>query len=355
MQYKATIIGAQGYAGRELARLLLTHPQIQLAQVFSRNADWHLSHDLPEAASALVKHTLFPEVLSDLSNACQAMDIIFLATPHEVSLQCVPHLYDGKKIIVDLSGAFRLPVGVFEEWYQHTHSATDLLASAQFGLCPQQTDNKSTLIANPGCYATAILMALLPLAQAGLVNDAHIIVDAKSGISGAGRSAKTELLFGEIDNNFFPYKIGAHQHTPEIENTIQQLANVKTQITLTTQVLPIQRGIAASLYIPLQGNKEEVIEQIKNAYQKAYGDYSLVRYAYLPDLNAKEKQLFLSLKNVIGTCRTHISYQIVNNYIVVFSMIDNLLKGAASQAIENANRLCKLPLTSGLEHCQGIL
>lgn len=359
MKYTATILGAQGYTGRELARLLLNHPYIALTQVFSRNPDWHLRHDLPELASDSVEHCLLPDPISGIAEACKEADIIFLATPHEVSLECVPYLYKANKWIIDLSGAFRLPAPLFHEWYQQPHTAHDLLEKAQYGLSPFQSEPAEKLIANPGCYATAVLMALLPLAKAGLVKAGSlkpdVIIDAKSGISGAGRSAKTELLFSEMSENFFPYKVGAHQHTPEIQQVISDFSGVNTQITLTTQVLPIIRGISATLYIPCDTHNAHIMEEVKKAYNDSYENYPFVRHAHLPELNVKEQKTFLSLKKVVGSARTHISYQKVGNHIVVFSMLDNLLKGAASQAIENANRVFGLPLTSGLENCEGTL
>ena len=351
MKYNAAIIGTQGYAGRELARLLLSHPHIELTQVYSRNPDWHLSHDLPEAVPTTVKHSL----VAELSDTCPDVDILFLATPHDVSLELIPLFKNKINWIIDLSGAFRLPAEIFTQWYQQPHSATDELANAQYGLCPWQIKKPTSIIANPGCYATAVLMALLPLANAGLLNDETIIIDAKSGISGAGRGAKTELLFGEITHNFFPYKIGKHQHTPEVEEAINQFTPSKAKILLTTQVLPLPRGISASIYVPHSLASKELVAKVTSAYQQAYENYSLVRFAHLPDLSAKAQQHFLSLQNVVGSCRTHIAYQDVGDHLVIFSMLDNLLKGAASQAIENANRALGLSLTCGLETIEGIL
>jgi len=349
--YKAAIVGAQGYSGRELARILLQHPQIKLTQVYSRNKEWSLADELPEPVATQVTHTHFDE----LYQSPPAVDIIFLATPHEVSLEAAQKLHKKIKWIVDLSGAFRLPAETFSEWYQQPHTAENLLATAQYGLCPWQKAAPASIIANPGCYATAVLMALLPLAAQKVVDISNVVIDAKSGISGAGRSAKTELLFGEINNNFFPYKIGKHQHTPEIQQAIHEFSHKKINPLLTTQVLPIPRGIAASIYIPCKNPAKDFMQQVKQAYQQAYAGYPLVRHAYLGELNTKEQQRLLMLRNVIGSCRTHIAYQQVNDYLVIFSMLDNLLKGAASQAVENANRIFNLPQASGLENIEGIL
>lgn len=345
--YKAAIVGAQGYSGRELARLLLRHPNIQLTHVYSRNPEWALADELPEyRANHVVQGTV-----DSLEKQPPKVDIIFLATPHEVSLALVPALHKAIPWIVDLSGAFRLPVPLFESWYQQTHTAQALLAEAQYGLCPWQQEKPKKIIANPGCYATSVLMALLPLAQHNISLN-NVVIDSKSGISGAGRSAKTELLFGEINNNFFPYKIGKHQHTPEIQHALNHFSAQQITPLLTTQVLPIPRGITSSIYIPLNGVD---MADVKKAYEKAYQDYPLVRHGHLPELPGKSSQRLLMLNNVIGSCRTHIAYQQVNDYLVVFSMLDNLLKGAASQAVENANRIFNLPLTSGLTEWEGLL
>jgi N-acetyl-gamma-glutamyl-phosphate reductase len=345
MKHTAAIIGAQGYSGQELARLLLRHPALQLTQIYSRDPQWHISHDLQEPQAHAIKHRSTHE----LGQTAPDVDIVFLATPHEVSLELIPLLQNKVKWIIDLSGAFRLPPALFEKWYQQPHSATEILKQVQYGLCPWQTQAPTAIIANPGCYATAALMALLPLAAEDLIEDNPIIIDAKSGITGAGRLAKTELLFSEIANNFFSYKIGKHQHTPEIQNTIKNLTQKDLNIILTTQVLSVPRGIYATIYIPFKNVNEDVIQKVKASYQNAYQQDPLARCAYLPELSAKAQQSFLSLRNVVGTARTHIAYQFVDNHLVIFSMIDNLLKGAASQAIENANRILKLPLTTGLE------
>ena len=342
----AAIIGAQGYSGRELARLLLQHPHIQLTHVYTRNPEWRLSDELSEPGAAQVQHGLVEHLNKDIPN----VDIVFLATPHEASIELTKLLYDKVKWIIDLSGAFRLPAEIFDQWYQPAHDAKELLSKAQYGLCPWQQAAPTKLIANPGCYATAVLMALLPFAAAGLVPDQTIIIDAKSGISGAGRTAKNELLFCEMANNFYPYKIGKHQHTPEIQQATLQFTQAKIKPLLTTQVLPIPRGISAALYIPFQGSKEKIIEQVHTAYQQAYTNYPLVKYAYLPDLAHKAQQQLLALRNISGSCRTHIGYEVVDDHIVVFSMIDNLLKGAASQAVENANRILGLDYICGLEN-----
>lgn len=349
--YKAAIVGAQGYAGRELARLLLQHPHIQLTAVYSRNNEWSLAHELPEQAAASVQTLDY----ATLYQTPPAVDILFLATPHEASLEIAEKLTAHVKWIIDLSGAFRLSAHDFAAWYQQPHTAEHLLVQAQYGLCPWQTETPKKIIANPGCYATAVLMALMPLAKQNLLEDNPIIIDAKSGISGAGRSAKSELLFGEIYNNFFPYKIGKHQHTPEIQHAIKTLAKTNIQPLLTTQVLPIPRGISASIYIPYKNSSKDFIEQVENAYQTAYKDYPLVHHVHLKSTPNKEQQHLLMLRSVIGSCRTHIAYQKVDDYLVIFSMLDNLLKGAASQAVENANRIFNLPLACGLEKNEGIL
>lgn len=342
----AAIIGAQGYSGRELARLLLRHPHIQLTHVFTRNPDWRLSEELLEPAAAQVQHGLVQDIAHNIPN----VDMLFLATPHEASIELATLLYNKINWIIDLSGAFRLPVDIYDQWYQPAHTAKELAAMAQYGLCPWQSAAPSKLIANPGCYASAVLMALLPLAAAGWIQQPRIIIDAKSGISGAGRAAKTELLFAEVANNFYPYKIGKHQHTPEIQQAIQQFTQVQISPLLNTQVLPLMRGISAALYIPYQGTDHQIQQDLPALYAQAYANYPLVKHAYLPSLSAKAQHQLLALKNIAGSCSTHIAYQRVDEYLVVFSLLDNLLKGAASQAVENANRILNLPYTCGLEN-----
>jgi N-acetyl-gamma-glutamyl-phosphate reductase len=354
------IVGANGYAGLELARLLLHHPQAKLAGVYGRSPEWQLAHDLPESKAAAIPYL----PLDNLINTAHQFDTIFLATPASTSMQLAENLLAQNINVIDLSGAFRIPQQDFSQWYAEPHSATHLIEQAQYGLCPWWTEkenkNAIKLIANPGCFATCSLMALLPLFQANLIAADPIIIDAKSGISGAGRKVNLNLLFCEVNNDFYPYKIGQHQHTPEIIKYIKDYSQATIQPLLTTHVLPIKRGLLTSIYANISPNlqhhhADDVLQMITAAYANAYENYPLVKYQAIDKLSDEKTKTFTSLKYVTGSSRTHISYHIDNNKLILFSCIDNLLKGAASQAIENFNAINNWPLETGLLNWEGTL
>lgn len=354
------IIGANGYAGLALARLLLQHPHAELAGVYGRSPEWQLAHDLPESTASKIPYL----PIDSLEKTAHQFDTIFLATPPSTSMSLAANLLAQNINVIDLSGAFRISEQEFSQWYTEPHTATHLITQAQYGLCPwwinKENKKEVKLIANPGCFATCSLMALLPLFQANLLATDSIIIDAKSGVSGAGRKVNLDLLFCEVNNDFYPYKIGKHQHTPEIKKYIETYSQVKIQPLLTTHILPIKRGLFTSIYAnistSLQGlQDDDVLKMITTAYDKAYQHYPLVKYQAINKLSSDKNKIFTSLKYVVGSTRTHISYYVDNHKLILFSSIDNLLKGAASQAIENFNAINNLPLETGLLHWEGTL
>ncbi len=279
-------------------------------------------------------------------------------------MQLAPSLLAANIDVIDLSGAFRLSQAQFEQWYEQKHQAVPLLTQALYGLSPwcfnaaPNMNEPAQLIANPGCYATCALMALLPLLKAQLILKEHIIIDAKSGVSGAGRKASQALLFCEVDNDFYPYKIGRHQHMPEIAHAIGLFSSVKADPMMVTHLLPIKRGILVSIYAqlakPLQGLTAQALQtKLNKAFNDAYQNYPLVKFDYLHDIS-QEKRL-LSLQRVVGSARVHIAYKVVDDQVLIFACLDNLMKGAASQAIENLNALLGLPLVTGLLEQEGLL
>jgi N-acetyl-gamma-glutamyl-phosphate reductase len=354
---KVAIVGAHGFTGRELARLLLQHPYVELSAIFSRDEKWCLADDLPEA----IAEEIPCYSLDELSACAASIDILFLATPADISIQYVQQFNGVIPYIIDLSGAYRLSAAVYSVWYQSIHQDALGLEQAQFGLVPWNKNINATtyLIANPGCYATCALMALLPLLKQRLIHPEGIVIDAKSGVSGAGRTLKSHLLFNELDSDFYPYRIGQHQHTPEIERYLALYADCNATPILTTQLLPVKRGIAMSIYSDLVENSDVAGDKIDDAiycaYDSAYQDYPLARFISLQQVEATSAQRFLSLKRVVGSSRIHIAYKIIQQKLIVFANIDNLLKGAASQAIENMNQVLHLPVTTALDGCEGTL
>lgn len=347
--YNSAIVGAQGYTGLELARLLVAHPYAKLSAVFSRDPYWQLQDELPIAS----KMAIPTYALDTLLTCAHEFDCIFLATPPTISMEIAADLLSKGVHVIDLSGAFRLPLDAYVNWYGEQHLSPALIDKAHYGLCPWWTPPEpahNLLISNPGCYASNALMVLIPLLKQALISVETIVIDAKSGVSGAGKKADTQLIYGEIAENFYPYKIGRHQHTPEISRYLQIFGGQRCSPLLSTHLLPLKRGLAVSIYArPNATCSDNDIEQaVSHAYIQAYEHYPLVRHQALEGLSAAKSRQLTSLQYVNGTPYTHITYKAQNGWLMLFGVLDNLMKGAASQAIENFNLLFKLPLTTGL-------
>jgi N-acetyl-gamma-glutamyl-phosphate reductase len=335
---KCSIVGARGYAGLETARLLLSHPHADLTHCFATSSfDLPLTH--PRARKVVC--------LADSEILNHVTDVVFLATPAEVSMELAPKLLGRGLRVIDLSGAFRLKFSDYAKWYGFAHTESAALAGAVYGLAPFAGPSKGEkLIANPGCYATAIELALIPLLRANVIEASSIVIDAKSGTTGAGKKASEAMLYSEVEGECRPYKIGQHQHYPEIVEACEQFAGVKIDAHMSTSLLPLRRGIIAGIYAKLKADVDE--QMISDAFTKAFEGYPLVEVGRAtPDL--------MSLKRVVGTGRTQISYSVDGQKLYVFSVIDNLMKGAASQAVENFNRLTDQPIATGLTHLEALI
>ena len=335
-----SVVGARGYSGLETARLLLRHPNADLTYCFATSA-FDLTKQLGAKAAAI-------QCLPDSEIMNHLTDVVFLTTPAEVSMKLAPQILAAGKKVIDLSGAFRLKKSDYGKWYGFQHDQTSLLKTANYGLLPWAGPAKNEkLIANPGCFATAILLALIPILKYNLVSESGIVIDAKSGTTGAGKKAAENLLFSEVEGECLPYKIGQHQHYPEIIEAIEVFTGKKMDAHFSTSLIPVRRGITAAVYANLLPGKSE--EDVQKALQSAYSDYDLVTFG-----SAKNEPELLSLKRVVGTGRTHISYVVEGSKLYLFSCIDNLLKGAASQAVENFNRISDLPISTGVSHLEAV-
>jgi len=334
------IIGASGYTGAELARILCNHPEVQITAATSRqHADRPLSEVFPSLRG---KVNIICENLS-VNELCERADFFFSAVPHKTAMDLVPDLLAKNKKIVDLSADFRLrDVAVYEEWYQ-PHSSSQLLSEAVYGL-PELYRHQiaaARLIANPGCYPTSIILGLAPLLKAGAIDIQTIIADSKSGTSGAGRAAQTGSLFCEVHDGFRPYKVGrAHRHTPEIEQELTALAETEVHVSFTPHLLPLSRGILSTIYAGLvPGFDREAIDML---YKNQYRDEPFVRIL--------QEDSFPATQYVRGSNFCDISYKIdpVTNRIIVMSAIDNIVKGASGQAVQNMNLMHGFEETTGL-------
>ncbi|MGB3211651.1 MAG: N-acetyl-gamma-glutamyl-phosphate reductase [Desulforhopalus sp.] len=334
------IIGASGYTGVELARILCNHPEIQIAAATSRqNAGRPLSEIFPSLRGKvdIICEDLSPAELNDRA------DFFFTAVPHKTAMDLVPDLLTAGKKVVDLSADFRLrDVAIYEKWYQ-PHSSSHLLAETVYGL-PElyRSDiSDSRLVANPGCYPTSIILGLAPLLKAGAIQTDTIIADSKSGTSGAGRSAQTGTLFCEVHDGFKPYKVGrAHRHTPEIEQELGALAGKNLHISFTPHLLPISRGILSTVYASLAPGFDR--DTIDDLYREQYKQEPFVRV-----LN---EDSFPSTHYVRGSnfCDISIKIDSTTNRIIIMSAIDNVVKGASGQAVQNMNLMCGFEETAGL-------
>ena len=338
---KVGIIGASGYTGAELARILCNHPEVQITAATSRQ---YAGRPLAEVFPNLRKRVdIICEDLS-VTELCTKADFFFTAVPHKTAMDLVPQLLIAGKKVVDLSADFRLrDVSVYEKWYQ-AHSSSQLLSEAVYGL-PELNRKyiaNSSLVANPGCYPTSIILGLAPLLKAGAIEVPTLIADSKSGTSGAGRAAQTGSLFCEVHDGFRPYKVGrAHRHTPEIEQELTALAGEQAYITFTPHLLPIARGILSTVYATLSPGFDR--HRIDTLYSNQYQNEPFIRLL--------EEDSFPATQYVRGSNFCDISYKIdpVTNRIIVMSAIDNIVKGASGQAVQNMNVMYGFAETSGLQ------
>ena len=337
---KAGIIGASGYTGAELARILCNHPEVEISVATSRQyAGQPLSDIYPNLR---IKINVVCEN-HPVDELCQRADIFFTAVPHKTAMDLVPVLLAAGKKVIDLSADFRLrDVTVYEQWYQ-PHSSSHLLKEAVYGLPElyRQDIAGCRLVANPGCYPTSIILGLAPLLKAGAIQPQTIIADSKSGTSGAGRTAQTGTLFCEVHDGFQPYKVGrAHRHTPEIEQELSELAGLAVNVTFTPHLLPIARGILSTVYASLAPGFNQ--KDISVLYREQYGAESFIRLL--------KDDVFPATQFVRGSNFCDISFKIdpATQRIIIMSAIDNIVKGASGQAVQNMNIMCGFAETAGL-------
>jgi len=352
MLVRVAIIGASGYSGEELVRLLLRHPRAQLTCVTSRqNAGKTLAEVFPRFAGNPAAQKLkfidpsLPEILDRLGSGARS-SIIFLALPHGVASEwVVPFRKQGLRVI-DMSADFRLKnPATYQEFYGHPHPAPHLLGKAVYGLpeIHRATIRKSRFIASPGCYPTSILLPLIPLLRAGLIKARGMIANSMSGVSGAGRKIEETLLFCECNESAHAYSVVKHRHLSEIEQELSVAAKQRVVIQFTPHLIPVNRGILTALYVRPATRSKNTAAAVSRCYEKAYGREPFVRLLHSsspPDL-----------KNVVGTNMIEIAHFMDprTGRLILLSAEDNLTKGASGQAVQSMNILCGFPETDGLQ------
>jgi len=341
IQLRVGIIGVTGYTGNELLRLLLPHAGVKINYV--------TSHSFAGEPLATV-HPHFRGITDlrcssfSLDEAVEKTDLVFSALPHGQSMDVVPQLYGAGLKVIDLSADFRLiDHSLYREWYGKDHQAAHLLGEAVYGLPElyREEIKGATLVANPGCYPTSVILGLAPLAARGLLEQDTLVVDSKSGTSGAGKVPSQTLHFSECTENFRAYKVARHQHTPEMEQELGKLRGKEFVFTFVPHLVPMIRGILSTMYLKIEKDLPE--EKIREIYAEFYEGEKFVRL--LPPA------MFPETRNVYGSnyCDLALQWDRRTGRLIVLSALDNLVKGAAGQAVQNMNLMLGLPEEQGLK------
>ncbi len=338
---KIAVLGASGYTGLELMRLLARHPGVELIALTSRE---YQGQPVSRVFPALARIVDLPFTAPDpLALAGAGAELVFTAVPHQTAMEVVPPLLQAGCRVVDLSADFRLKDrGVYETWYQ-PHTAPELLAEAVYGLpeLHREAIRRARLVANPGCYPACVILGLAPLVQARLLKPDSLIADCKSGVSGAGRQLTRATQYCEVTESFRAYKVAEHRHTPEMEQELSGLAGEPVRVTFTPHLIPMSRGILGTLYGSLAQPRTEV--ELLDLYRDFYQSHPFLRLhppGGLPRTSEVRGSNFCDLGLKVDRERGR---------VIVLAAIDNLTRGAAGQAVHNFNLMAGLPETLGLE------
>ncbi len=334
------IVGATGYSGVELIKLLLNHDEVIITKLFGSSTVGSYIEEIHQSLRGMISL----QVEQFKKEALEEIDLLFVAMPSGQSMQVVKEAVDANVKVIDIGGDFRLKdAAVYTKYYKHVHTETKLLGSAIYGLSEWNEDaiSSAKLVANPGCYPTSILLPLLPLLKENLIESNNIGITSYSGTSGAGKSVTANMIFSEVNESVRAYKVGNHQHNPEIKQYLEKFSGVKTNFSFVPHLLPVTRGIYTTIHTLLKSNVTET--EAINAFKHNYSSSPFIRFmgTEIPEM-----------KNVINTNFCDIGFRIFeNNTLVLFSTIDNLVKGAAGQAIQNMNIMFGFQLTEGLLKC----
>ena len=334
---KVGVIGATGYTGEELIKILASHKDVKLTLL-----EAILEEELPIS-------DIFPVLKGrvdlickkpNLKEAIEKTDLVFLALPHTVSMTVAPELLKSGKIVIDLSADYRLDVAEYEKWYKVKHKDVGNIEKAVYGLPEilKEKIKKAKLIANPGCYPTSALLAILPLVKKEIIALNTIVIDSKSGATGAGRKVHLSLSFSEVNESVKAYKINEHQHKPEINMGIKKLTNKNADVIFVPHLIPINRGILSTVYMDL--SKETSSVAVTQIYREFYKGKPFVR--------VMNEETLPTIRDVQNTNYCNIGVKVTGKKVIAISCIDNLLKGAAGQAVQNMNIMCGFEETEGL-------
>jgi N-acetyl-gamma-glutamyl-phosphate reductase len=340
MKTRVGIIGSTGYTGVELLRLLLRHPQVEVTALTSQK---YAGIPIDQVFPSLMKHLPLKCEELNVDQISKKTDFVFTAVPHKTAMEVVPLFHRQGKRVVDLSADFRFRnAAVYEKWYQK-HTSADLLPESVYGLpeLHREKIRKAQIVGNPGCYPTGALIGLIPLVKKGMISVEHIVVDCKSGVSGAGRDVVLESLFCEVNEGVKAYKIFAHRHTPEIDQELSGLAHKEIYVTFVPHLIPMDRGILSTLYVRLtkKMRTEDLLHAVEDFYQ---GE---------PFIRTYPKGKLPSTKDVRGSnfCGIGVTVSESDDRAVVVTAIDNLVKGASGEAVQNMNIMLGFPETMGLD------
>jgi N-acetyl-gamma-glutamyl-phosphate reductase len=340
MKTRVGIIGATGYTGVELLRLLLHHPEVEVTALTSQK---YAGVPIDQVFPSLMKHLQMKCEELAVDQISKKTDFIFTAVPHKTAMEIVPLFCRQGKRVVDLSADFRFKdAGVYERWYQK-HTSADLLPESVYGLPELHRDKirNAKIVGNPGCYPTGALIGLIPLVEKGMVSLENIVIDSKSGVSGAGRDVVLESLFCEVNEGVKAYKIFEHRHLPEIEQELSEMTQKKVAVTFVPHLIPMDRGILTTIYLIL--TKKWKTEEVLNAFQEHYQKEPFIR------IYSKGK--LPNTKDVRGSnyCDIGVKVNEADGRTVIITAIDNLVKGASGEAVQNMNIMLGFPETMGLE------
>jgi N-acetyl-gamma-glutamyl-phosphate reductase len=337
---RVAVVGATGYAGAELIRILAGHPGVDLRLITSRQ---YAGVPIDSVYPAFHKRVDLVCEAYDADRVCREADVVFTALPHQLPMGIIPDLIRNGKRVIDLSADFRFRDQARYEAFYQPHTAPDLLAKAVYGLSEwyREQVRSARLIGNPGCYPTSILLPLLPLLKAGLIESRGIIADSKSGVSGAGRSASIGSLYCEVAESFKAYKVGNHRHNPEIDEVLSLSAGVDIHVTFIPHLLPMSRGMLSTIYATVRSGIDE--QAVRDCLEAAYRDCSFIRI-----LGPKKQP---DTRCVRGTnfCDIGCYLDEKQRRLVLTSAIDNLVKGASGQAVQNMNLMLGYAETMGLD------